>query len=158
MTDSAQFTRFGKMRLCLRKGSLLVEDRSGGQQANYTISLRKQLPVLSCYNYTANFWRFLRYGGCAGMLLLLTAAGFASSGATAGILAGFAFATLVLMLLTYTSSSETGASRGKRMGIWYLIEYENGNRFGIPVPRRMPQESSVPDGGSRNRSDANGQW
>ena len=143
MTDSANFTRFGKMRLWLRKGSLLVEDRSGGQQVNYTIPLRRQLPVLSCYHYTANFWRFLRYGGTASMLQLLTAAGFASSGATAGILTGFAFAALVLMLLTYTSSSETGASRGKRMGVWYLIEYENGNRFGIPVPRRKTAEQTA---------------
>lgn len=142
---NANSCRFGKMHLTLDRASLLVEERSGSGEARYTVSLRKQFPVLSYSCRADRFWRIMRWAGlAAGVILIPTAVAVAGWSDSLSIWTGlFGAGGLILFLLSFSSPPGSVSGRCRREAFWYLSEYEKNICFYIPAPRRVSAEQKA---------------
>ena len=113
---NANSCRFGKMHLTLDRASLLVEERSGSGEARYTVSLRKQFPVLSYSCRADRFWRIMRWAGlAAGVILIPTAVAVAGWSDSLSIWTGlFGAGGLILFLLSFSSPPGSVSGRCRR--------------------------------------------
>ena len=142
---NANSCRFGKMHLTLDRASLLVEERSGSGEARYTVSLRKQFPVLSYSCRADRFWRIMRWAGlAAGVIIIPTAVAVAGWSDSLSSWTGlFGAGGLILFLLSFSSPPGSVSGRCRREAFWYLSEYEKNNCFYIPAPRRVSAEQKA---------------